>query len=51
MRAVIIQKEKKTQEIQKNFQSSKAIIFYNFHHTNNESLFFLRKELKKVGGR
>src|SRR5918912_648837 len=51
MRAVIIQKQKMVQEIQANLQNSKAVIFYNFHHIDNEKLFALKKELKKVGGR
>lgn len=50
MRAAIIQKQKIVQEIQTNFQNSKAIVFYNFHHIDSEKLFTLRKELKKVGG-
>jgi ribosomal protein L10 len=50
MRAAIIQKEKLVQEIQTNLQNSKAIIFYNFHHIDNEKLFALKKDLKKVGG-
>jgi len=50
MRAAIVQKQKLVQEIQTNLQNSRAIIFYNFHHIDNEKLFALRKELKKVGG-
>ena len=50
MRAAIIQKQKVVQEIQTNLHSSKAIIFYNFHHIDNEKLFALKRELKKVGG-
>jgi large subunit ribosomal protein L10 len=50
MRAAIIQKQKIVQEIQTNLQNSRAIVFYNFHHIDNEKLFTLRKELQKVGG-
>jgi ribosomal protein L10 len=50
MRAAIIRKEKIVQEIQDNLQKSRAIIFYNFHHIDNEKLFVLKKDLKKVGG-
>ena len=50
MRASVIQKEKIVQEIQANLQNSKAIIFYNFHHIDNEKLFALKKDLKKIGG-
>ena len=49
MRTAIIQKQKIVQEIQNNIQSSKAVIFYNFHHIDNEKLFTLKRELKKVG--
>ena len=48
MRAAIVKKQKLVQEIQTNLQNSRAIIFYNFHHIDNEKLFALRKELKKV---
>jgi large subunit ribosomal protein L10 len=50
MRPVIIQKEKIVQEIQNNLQNSKAVIFYDFHHIENENLFLLKKNLKKIGG-
>ena len=50
MRVAIIQKQKIVQEIQTNLQNSKAVIFYNFHHIDNENLFLLRKKLQKVGG-
>lgn len=50
MRTAVIQKEKIVQEIQTDLQNSKAIIFYNFHHIDNEQLFALKKELKKFGG-
>jgi ribosomal protein L10 len=50
MQTAILQKEKTVQEIQTNLQNSKAIIFYNFHHLDNEELFALKKKLKKVGG-
>ena len=32
------------------FQSAKAVIFYNFHQAENRKIFKLKKELKKVGG-
>jgi ribosomal protein L10 len=48
MRPVVIQKEKIVREIQNKLQDSKATIFYNFHHIDNEKLFALKKDLKKV---
>ena len=36
------------QDIQNNFQQSKAVIFYNFHQVENEQIFQLKKELKKT---
>lgn len=48
MRPVIIQKEKTVQEIQTKMQDSKAVIFYNFHNIDNETLFALKKDLKKA---
>jgi len=50
MRSSVIKKEKAVQEIKANLQNSKAIIFYNFHHIDNEKLFALKRDLKKVGG-
>lgn len=43
------QKQVVVQEIRNDFQQAKAVIFYNFHHTENRELFRLKKELKKVG--
>ena len=45
----ISQKQVVVQEIRNDFQQAKAVIFYNFHHTENRELFRLKKELKKVG--
>ena len=50
MRLSIIPKQKIVQEIKNNLQNSKAIIFWNFRHVDNEKIFALKKELKKVGG-
>jgi ribosomal protein L10 len=50
MRPIIIQKEKIVREIQTNLQNAKAVIFYDFHNIDSESLFILRKDLKKTGG-
>ena len=47
--AAINQKKVLVQDIQNNFQTAKAVIFYNFHQTENRNLFQLKKELKKVG--
>ncbi|KLL04938.1 MAG: 50S ribosomal protein L10 [Mycoplasmataceae bacterium RV_VA103A] len=44
------QKQVLVQDIKNNFQQARAVIFYNFHHTENRELFKLKKELKKVGG-
>jgi large subunit ribosomal protein L10 len=43
------QKKVLVQDIQNNFNNSKAVIFYNFHQTENREIFRLKKELKKVG--
>lgn len=37
------------QDIQKNFQPARAVIFYNFQGLENEAVFQLKKELKKAG--
>ena len=50
MRLTIIPKQKIVQEIKSNLQSSKAVIFWNFRYVDNEKIFALKKELKKVGG-
>ena len=50
MRLTIIPKQKLVQEIKNNLQSSKAVIFWNFRHVDNEKFFALKKELRKVGG-
>ncbi|RHZ36840.1 50S ribosomal protein L10 [endosymbiont GvMRE of Glomus versiforme] len=50
MQSIIIQKEKIVREIQTNLQNAKAVIFYDFHNIDSESLFILRKDLKKTGG-
>ena len=42
------QKQIIVKTIQNNFQQAKAVIFYNFHHTENREIFKLKKELKKV---
>ncbi|CAG8448634.1 7894_t:CDS:2 [Racocetra fulgida] len=42
-------KQALVQDIKNNFQQARAVIFYNFHHTENRELFKLKKELKKVG--
>ncbi|CAG8838246.1 28850_t:CDS:1, partial [Racocetra persica] len=42
------QKELIVQDIQKNFQPAKAVIFYDFHQAENEDIFQLKKELKKA---
>lgn len=44
------QKQTVVQEIKNDFQQAKAVIFFNFHHTENREVFRLKKELKKVGG-
>jgi len=44
------QKKALVQDIQNNFHNSKAVIFYNFHQTEDRDIFRLKKELKKVGG-
>ena len=49
MRAIISQKAELVREIQTNWANSKAVIFYDFHHIDNEELFQLRKKLRKVG--
>jgi len=45
------QKQAIVKSIQHDFQQAKAVIFYNFHQAENQELFQLKKELKKVGGR
>lgn len=50
MRLAIIQKEKTVKEIKNNLQNSQAVIFYDFHNNDNESLSVLKKDLKKEGG-
>lgn len=50
MRLTIIPKQKIVQEIKNNLQNSKAVIFWNFRYVDNEKIFALKKELKKVGG-
>lgn len=42
-------KKEIVEEITNNVQQVKAVIFYNFHGVDSESVFFLKKELKKVG--
>jgi len=44
------QKQVIVQNIKNDFQQAKAVIFYNFHHTENREIFRLKKELKKAGG-
>jgi ribosomal protein L10 len=44
-----IKKELIIQNIQNNFSNSKAVIFYNFHQSENREIFHLKKELKNVG--
>ncbi|CAI2198259.1 3422_t:CDS:2, partial [Funneliformis geosporum] len=44
----LIQKQVVVKSIQSDFQQSKAVIFYNFHQVENQDLFKLRKELKKL---
>jgi len=43
------QKQAIVQVIQSDFQHAKAVIFYNFHQTENREIFRLKKELKAVG--
>jgi ribosomal protein L10 len=43
------QKQLIVKSIQNNFQQAKAVIFYNFHYTENGEIFKLKKELKKLG--
>ncbi|CAG8851746.1 2216_t:CDS:2, partial [Racocetra persica] len=43
----ILGKQVLVQDIKNNFQQARAVIFYNFHHTENRELFKLKKELKK----
>jgi ribosomal protein L10 len=45
---VIVKKKEIAEEITRNSQQAKAVIFYNFHHTDNENIFLLKKKLKKV---
>jgi large subunit ribosomal protein L10 len=45
------QKQAIVKSIQNDFHQAKAVIFYNFHQVENQELFKLKKELKKVGGR
>lgn len=47
---VAAKKELIVQNIQNNFHQATAVIFYNFHQTENREIFHLKKELKKVGG-
>jgi len=44
------QKQTIVQNIQTDFHQAKAVIFYNFHQTENREIFHLKKELKKEGG-
>jgi ribosomal protein L10 len=39
------------QDIQTNFEGAKAVIFFDFHHTENSDIFHLKKELKQVGSK
>lgn len=48
---VTSQKQSIVKSIQNDFQQAKAVIFYNFHKAENQELFKLKKELKKVGVR
>src|SRR3954466_15477842 len=48
--SLISKKQTIVQDIQSNFQTAKAVIFYNFHQVENREIFQLKKELKKVGG-
>ena len=48
--SVTRQKQVAIQNIKNDFQQAQAVIFYNFHHTENQEIFQLKKELKKVGG-
>lgn len=43
-------KELIVQDIQNNFQTAKAVIFYNFHHAEERDILQLKKELRKIGG-
>lgn len=40
-------KQQKIEEIKNKFEESKAIIFHNFHHIDNENFFLLKKQLKE----
>jgi large subunit ribosomal protein L10 len=43
------QKKAIVKSIRNDFQQAKAVIAYNFHQAENEEIFRLKKELKKLG--
>jgi ribosomal protein L10 len=48
--SAIEKKQTTVTDIQTNFHVAKAVIFYNFHQTEDRDIYRLKKDLKKVGG-
>lgn len=46
----IEKKQTTVTDIQTNFHSAKAVIFYDFHQVEDRDIYRLKRDLKKVGG-